>query len=181
MMIHKRLLHKSPAIKLNILVLVFLTCLATIHMVHASKDIKVWTYKNEIYSGRINLIYVKNIGTENVDIIWVYVSGPPGGHWYKEQNFVLKPEETKICCYPHDFPFASTEETGLYEVEVWWEHGTKTTSFSVVNQTATDGGITFPVDKFGLLTPYIGLASTIVAATAATAVCVKRVKRRKER
>ena len=44
-----------------------------------------------------------------------------------------------------------------------------------------DGGVWVPVDKFGLLTPYIGLASTIVVATAATAICVRRVKRRKER
>ena len=45
----------------------------------------------------------------------------------------------------------------------------------------TDGGVWVPVDKFGLLTPYIGLASTVVVATAATAICIKRVKRRKEK
>lgn len=43
------------------------------------------------------------------------------------------------------------------------------------------GGFWVPVDKFGLLAPYIGLASTIVVATVATAIYVKRVKRRKER
>lgn len=43
------------------------------------------------------------------------------------------------------------------------------------------GGIWLPVDKFGLLAPYIGLASTIVVATVATAIYVKRVKRRKEK
>jgi ABC-type transport system substrate-binding protein len=43
------------------------------------------------------------------------------------------------------------------------------------------GGIVLPVDKFGLLAPYIGLASTILVATAATAIYVKRVKRRKEK
>jgi len=45
----------------------------------------------------------------------------------------------------------------------------------------TVGGISIPVDKFGLLAPYIGLASTILVATAATAIYVKRVKRRKEK
>lgn len=45
---------------------------------------------------------------------------------------------------------------------------------------ATVGGFVLPVDKFGLLAPYIGLASTILAATAATAVYVKRIKHRKE-
>jgi hypothetical protein len=43
------------------------------------------------------------------------------------------------------------------------------------------GGIVVPVNKFGLLAPYIGLASTILVATAATAIYVKRVKRRKEK
>jgi len=40
------------------------------------------------------------------------------------------------------------------------------------------GGVFVPVDKFGLLAPYIGVASTILVATAATAIYAKRVKRR---
>jgi len=43
------------------------------------------------------------------------------------------------------------------------------------------GGIVISVDKFGLLAPYIGLTSTILAATVATATYVKRVKHRKEK
>jgi hypothetical protein len=43
------------------------------------------------------------------------------------------------------------------------------------------GGIVIPVDKFGLLAPYIGLASTVIVAAVATAIYVKRVKRRKEK
>jgi hypothetical protein len=43
------------------------------------------------------------------------------------------------------------------------------------------GGIIIPVDKFALLAPYIGLASTIVVATVATTIYVKRVKCRKEK
>jgi hypothetical protein len=43
------------------------------------------------------------------------------------------------------------------------------------------GGVVIPVDKFGLLSPFIGLASTIVVATVATTIYVKRVKRRKEK
>jgi hypothetical protein len=43
------------------------------------------------------------------------------------------------------------------------------------------GGIYFPAEKFGLLTPYIGLASTILVATVATAFYVKRVRQRKEK
>jgi len=43
------------------------------------------------------------------------------------------------------------------------------------------GGVWISVDKFGLLAPYIGLASTILVATVATAIYVKRVKHRKEK
>jgi len=47
------------------------------------------------------------------------------------------------------------------------------------------GGISVPiavsVGNTALLAPYIGLASTIIVATAATAIYVKRVKRRKEK
>jgi hypothetical protein len=43
------------------------------------------------------------------------------------------------------------------------------------------GGIVVPVNRLGLLSPYIGLASTILVATVVAAICVKRVKRRKEK
>jgi hypothetical protein len=43
------------------------------------------------------------------------------------------------------------------------------------------GGIVIPVDKFALLAPYIGLTSTIIVATVATVIYVKRVKRGKEK
>lgn len=43
------------------------------------------------------------------------------------------------------------------------------------------GGIAIPVDKFGLLAPYIGLASTLVVATVATAIYVKRIKHEKKK
>jgi hypothetical protein len=43
------------------------------------------------------------------------------------------------------------------------------------------GGDTVPVDKLALLTPFIGLASLIVAATAVTALYVRRAKHREEK
>jgi len=46
---------------------------------------------------------------------------------------------------------------------------------------AAVGGVVVPVDKSGLLAPYIGLASTILVATVASAIYVKRVKHRKEK
>jgi len=47
------------------------------------------------------------------------------------------------------------------------------------DRTPGVGGLWIPVDKFGLLAPYIGLASTILVATAATAIYTNRVRRRK--
>jgi hypothetical protein len=43
------------------------------------------------------------------------------------------------------------------------------------------GGFVVPVDELGLLAPYIGLASTVLIASVATAIYVKRVKNRKEK
>jgi hypothetical protein len=43
------------------------------------------------------------------------------------------------------------------------------------------GGVIVLVDKLALLAPYFGLASTILVATAATAIYVKRVKHRKDK
>jgi len=43
------------------------------------------------------------------------------------------------------------------------------------------GGIWVSIDKLALLAPYIALASTILVATAATAIYVKRVKRREKK
>jgi len=45
----------------------------------------------------------------------------------------------------------------------------------------TVGGIVVPVDKFGLLAPYFGLASTMIAALAASTIYVKRFKHGKEK
>jgi len=67
--------------------------------------------------------------------------------------------------------------------EFYWEaydaYGTLVDSGDVLFEGPV-GGVVVPVDKFGLLVPYIGLASTILFATAATAIYVKRVKHRKE-
>jgi hypothetical protein len=43
------------------------------------------------------------------------------------------------------------------------------------------GGFELPVDKLGLLVPYIGLASIVTVATVATVITCKRAKRRKEK
>jgi hypothetical protein len=50
-----------------------------------------------------------------------------------------------------------------------------------VEVTGTVGGVVVAVNKLGLLAPYLGLASTAMIGAVATAVYVKRVKRRKEK
>jgi len=49
---------------------------------------------------------------------------------------------------------------------------------TVYYQTRPVGGIWIPVDKLSLLAPYIGLVSTILVATVATAIYVKRRKKK---
>lgn len=52
---------------------------------------------------------------------------------------------------------------------------------SEVGNSTGVGGVIVQIDKLGLLAPYIGLASTILAATIVTTICIKRVKHRKEK
>jgi len=55
--------------------------------------------------------------------------------------------------------------------------GTRAASGEVTIYTISEvGGVALPVDKLGLLAPYIGLASTITVATVAAAIYVKRKK-----
>jgi hypothetical protein len=98
------------------------------------------------------------------------------------------PEWPKI----HTFPVAHEITTGI---NIFMPAATATlvvNSPAIVIATGDDdtyvkwsstgvGGIVVPIDKLGLLAPYIGLASTILVATVATAICVRRVKRRKEK
>lgn len=41
------------------------------------------------------------------------------------------------------------------------------------------GGIVVPIDKLGLLFPYIGVASVVIATVITTATCVRRFRHRK--
>lgn len=75
--------------------------------------------------------------------------------------------------------------TGTHTLTITATGGGKTHSCSVqltVNPPSPPvGGIWLSVDKFGLLAPYVGLASAIIVATAAIAICVKRVKSTKDK
>jgi hypothetical protein len=64
------------------------------------------------------------------------------------------------------------------ELGKWYPLGSSSipADVTIVEAAVGVGGIIVPVDKFGLLAPYIGLTSTIVVASVATAVYVKRRK-----
>jgi len=63
----------------------------------------------------------------------------------------------------------------------WWGKGDNIGKKVIFNATGGVGGVVIPVDKFGLLAPYIGLTSTILVAIVATSIYVNRVKHRKEK
>jgi len=78
------------------------------------------------------------------------------------------------------FSLASTV-TYEFRVESMGDDGEWTFDFEAMPYESAVGGFVVPVDKFGLLAPYVGLASTILVATVATAIYVRHVKRREEK
>jgi len=58
---------------------------------------------------------------------------------------------------------------------------THTANDGSVTISKSVGGIVVPADKFGLLAPYIGLASAIIVTMVATAIYMKGIKRKKEK
>ncbi|MGD8507021.1 MAG: PQQ-binding-like beta-propeller repeat protein, partial [Candidatus Bathyarchaeota archaeon] len=86
----------------------------------------------------------------------------------------------------HNFTVPDTDLHGC-PFRRWNTYETSTTIAVTTSGTYTAeyappvGGIWVPVDRFKLLAPYVGLTSSIVVATVATAIYVKRVKRRKKK
>jgi hypothetical protein len=80
-----------------------------------------------------------------------------------------------VCCvdFNHGRNY-NTVHDALQPVEI---------SHDVRNGSVLDGpvgGIVIPIDKFGLLAPYVGLASTVLVVVVASLIYVKRVRRRTE-
>lgn len=75
----------------------------------------------------------------------------------------------------------------IYYPEIVYFTGSWSKTYTHSPETVTIGGVpsvggfAIPVDKLDLLAPYISLASTILVATAATAIYAKRNKRKKEK
>lgn len=90
-------------------------------------------------------------------------------------NLVFSGETIPLSDYGIGYHTFTAVSTDFYN-----NTSTKTIRFTVLPQPSV-GGTVVPVDTFGLLAPYIGLASTISVATVAAAVYVRRVNRRKEK
>lgn len=71
----------------------------------------------------------------------------------------------------------------------WWRvyytegnaTGTKDFLVTIEKHVIGVGGSVIPIDKLGLLAPYIGLASLTIIATVVTIFCIKRIKHKKQK
>ncbi len=150
---------------------------------HETEDEETWTgvpwtettlvWNNAPPPG--DLIATTGVNTENV---WYNWGGPTMLNYVQEEcagdgiiSFCMRlnPENTARPSLVHrDFEDRENPSHGpKLEMEIW---------LGVVggNMVLMENA---PVDKFSLPTPYIGVASTILVATVATAIYVKRVKR----
>ena len=109
-----------------------------------------------------NFVRVKSFGDLNLTSLELYgtMQGTLTNQLFQEQQKILK-----FSMYTYAY---ADLEADTYLVD----------SGGIYNIVRAVGGVWVPVDKFGLLAPYVGVASTIVVATAATAIYVKRIKRR---
>lgn len=120
-------------------------------------------------------IQIKGFAADNVclDRVELYINGD-----YK-QTIDLSPTSNSFFDFSFDTTTVSDGPTTImvkaFDTSANW--GAQAFGVIVKNQEGV-GGIVVPVDKLGLLAPYIGVASTILVATVATAIYVKRVKRR---
>jgi len=79
------------------------------------------------------------------------------------------------------FHYICFNDDNYYNHLPWWASTPQDGTVGLPPVTPSSvGGIVAPVDKLGLLAPYIGLASTIIAGTIATAIYVKSVRHQKK-
>jgi len=113
-----------------------------------------------------------------------YASGPTGAIGYINATIPVELKRTpphipirvfinNTLLEPPPWPVITTNGTHYF---VYFEFTLSTHEITIGYGSAV-GGIWFPVDKLALLAPYIGLATTIILATAATAVFIKHKKK----
>ena len=177
-------MNKTQAL-LSILV-VGLTMLILVETVVADPG----RYKTSVRTGsksvRVTKVRYKN-GVKEVDIHWdeTIEADKTVTHETPDINEALGGKiATAVIVYGFVDPEgASVPMNGQHPPDgKWHSRGVFPYNYSVrTEHLSAVGGIWVPVDKLGLLAPYIGLASTLIVATVATAIYVKRVKHRREK
>jgi hypothetical protein len=117
------------------------------------------------------LVCYDSSASQIVDDFWVV---PPNGVKYWIRFDWNKDGEWDEIIYNEYISF-----TGNY----WSKSYSHSPETVTIEGKVTDGvgGIMIPVDKLGLLTPYIGLASTAMIGAVAAVVYVRRAKRKEEK
>lgn len=136
--------------------------------------------KREIKSEDVEVAYFYPGNAHIVTVLEVYTKGGDTYVKYRddeEQSDNTKGDGKGGAKYPAVKHARIYKKNGKYH----FESDKNTIYFAVSESVPAVGGIAVPVDKLGLLAPYIGLASTILVATGVTAIYAKRVKRRKEK
>jgi len=126
-------------------------------------------------------------GEEPVEVVWE--PEWQGILWYTTSNPIVPTSELNGFSFEVDSGCDHSEMASFAGFSNWitsyitGEDIALTTEYATTSGPLTprDGGIWISVDKFGLLAPYIGVASTILVATVGAAIYVRCVKRRKEK
>jgi len=128
-----------------------------------------------------NVTIKAHCNTEGVDVaVSITMDGNPTGY--------TTPYTFTGLTGTHTFTVPDTDPNG-HPFKRWSTGETSTTITVTEGGTYTAyyeapppgvGGYVIPVDKFALLAPYIGLASTILIATVATIIYIKRFKKREQ-
>jgi hypothetical protein len=163
------------------LAIVFVTMLVTISKsVYASKLVEVKFTVTPLYPDKGDSqtyeVQIKNTGTSSVNVQVTFTHD--GSDKQSSPAQVIDPGRTGIFTWKWTVDHQEDHHCyGYYTTPKDPE-----SEFCVIKSGVGGvGGVVVPVDKFGLLAPYVGLVSTITVTTVVTAVYVRRVKRRKEK
>jgi len=143
-----------------------------------------------VYTGALNTAgYPGDLGG-GLQMYWDSDNGRTAdehNHWYFMDTAPGQSGSPVWVYYP------DTDQRYILTIHAYGDDGSGSNHGTRLNQDKFDriiawmradgagGGVVIPVDKFGLLAPYISVASTILVATVATSIFVKRVKNRKEK
>jgi len=92
-------------------------------------------------------------------------------------DFTLGPEQS----WTYNIPSVGLKAHVYFKYDIIWNGDKVLTAIADHPVPSGVGGVWIAVDKFGLLAPYVGLASTTAIGAVATVVYVRRAKRKEEK